>query len=103
MFSHKNKQRTQCHYHLKVIFSDESGQNLNIGKPTQYDGRSHVKSGHQFIFLKMSTNVEYLLFKISLFDFGALFYCSKWSYYDVNSQSAVRSFTGLASDWLVTP
>ena len=29
---------------VKVIFSDESGQNLNLVKPTQYDGRSHVKS-----------------------------------------------------------
>ena len=30
---------------IKVIFSDESGQNLTLVKPTQYDGRSHVKSG----------------------------------------------------------
>ena len=30
---------------IKVIFSDESGQNLNLVIPTQYDGRSHVKSG----------------------------------------------------------
>ena len=30
---------------VKVIFSDESGQNLTLVKPTQYDGRSHVKSG----------------------------------------------------------
>ena len=30
---------------VKVIFSDESGQNLNLVIPTQYDGRSHVKSG----------------------------------------------------------
>ena len=25
---------------LKVIFSDKSGQNLNLVKPTQYDGSS---------------------------------------------------------------
>ena len=30
---------------LKVIFRDESGQNLDLVKPTQYDGRSHVKLG----------------------------------------------------------
>ena len=30
---------------LNVIFSDETGQNLNLVKPTQYDGRSHVRSG----------------------------------------------------------
>ena len=31
--------------HLKVIFNDESGQNLNLVIPKQYDGRSHVKLG----------------------------------------------------------
>ena len=30
---------------LKVIFRDESGQNLDLVKPRQYIGRSHVKSG----------------------------------------------------------
>ena len=30
---------------MKVIFSHEFFQNLNLVKPTQYDGRSHVKSG----------------------------------------------------------
>ena len=30
---------------IKVILSDESGQNLNLVKPAQYDARSHVKSG----------------------------------------------------------
>ena len=30
---------------IKVIFSDESGQNLTLVKPTQYDGRRHDKSG----------------------------------------------------------
>ena len=32
-------------FNVKVIFSDESGQNLTWVKPTQYDGRSPVKSG----------------------------------------------------------
>ena len=36
---------------LKVIFSNESGQNLNLViKPTQYDGISHIKSGWHFRF-----------------------------------------------------
>ena len=34
-----------AHILLKVIFSDESGQNLTLVRPTQYEGRSHVKSG----------------------------------------------------------
>ena len=33
---------------LKVIFSEESGQNFSLVIPTQYDGRSHVKSGWLF-------------------------------------------------------
>ena len=57
-----------------VIFSDESCQNLTLVKPTQYDGRSHVKSGQHFRFLKMSTYFEYLPFEISLLDFSVLFY-----------------------------
>ena len=44
---------------VKVIFSDESSQNLNLVKPTQYVGRSHVKSGQHFRFSKMSTYFEY--------------------------------------------
>ena len=52
-----------------MIFSDESGQNLNLVKPTQYDGRSHVKSGQHFRFSKMSTYFKYLPFEISLLDF----------------------------------
>ena len=43
------KGNTICDYPVsalvKVTFSNESGQNLNCDKPTQYDGRSHVKSG----------------------------------------------------------
>ena len=31
--------------YFKVIFNDESRQNLDLVKPSQYDGRSHVKSG----------------------------------------------------------
>ena len=27
---------------IKVIFRDESGKNLNLVKPTQHDGRSHI-------------------------------------------------------------
>ena len=38
-----------------MIFSDECGQNLNLVKPTQYDGGSHVKSGYYFRFSKWST------------------------------------------------
>ena len=32
-------------HEIKVIFSDESGHNSTLVKPTQYDGRSYVKSG----------------------------------------------------------
>ena len=70
---------------IKVIFSDESGLNLNLVKLTQYDGRSHVKSGRHFRFSKMSTYFEFLLFKISLLDFSAHFHFSKWSCCDVAS------------------
>ena len=45
--------------HIKVIFSDEFGQNLNLVIPTQYDGRRHVKSGEHFTFSKRSTYFEY--------------------------------------------
>ena len=31
-------------WRIKVIFSDETGRNLTLVKPTQYDGKSHVKS-----------------------------------------------------------
>ena len=34
-----------CQETVHVIFRDESGQNLNLVKPTHYDGRSHIKSG----------------------------------------------------------
>ena len=37
---------------LKVKCSDESGQNLNLVKPTQYQGKSYVNSGHHFRFRK---------------------------------------------------
>ena len=46
-------------HRIKVIFSDESGQNLNLIIPTQYDGRSHVKSGEHFRFSKRSIYFEY--------------------------------------------
>ena len=32
-------------WRVEVIFTDESGQNLDVVKPTQYDGRSRGKSG----------------------------------------------------------
>ena len=67
---------------IKVIFRDESGQTLNLVKPTQNDGRSHVESGQYFRFSKMSSYFEYLLFKTSLLNFSVLFY--------------------LQGDWLVT-
>ena len=37
--------KSPLYLNIKVIFSDESGQNLTLVIPTQYDGRSHVKSG----------------------------------------------------------
>ena len=39
------RQLQTCQRLLKVIFSDEFGQNLNLVIPTQYDGRSLIKSG----------------------------------------------------------
>ena len=54
------------------------GQNMNLVKPTHYDGRSHIKSGEHFRFSKMSSHFEHLLFKISLLDFSVHFYFSKW-------------------------
>ena len=54
----------------KVIFSDESGQNINLVKLIYYDGRSHTKSGQHFRFSKMSTYFEYLPFEIPLLDFS---------------------------------
>ena len=63
---------------FKVIFSDESGQNINLVKPTHYDGRSHIKSREPFIFSKIPTYFEYLPFEISLMDFSVLFLSSKW-------------------------
>ena len=53
-----------------MTFSDESGQNLNLVKPTQYDGKSHVKSGWYFRFSKISTYFEYLPFEISHLNFN---------------------------------
>ena len=39
--------------YVKVVFKDESGQNLNLVKPTQHDGRSHVKNQDSILdFLK---------------------------------------------------
>ena len=55
---------------IKVTFSDESGQNLNLVKATQFDGKMHVKSGWHVRFSKMSTYFVYLLFKISLLNFS---------------------------------
>ena len=49
---------------FKVAFCDGFGQNMNLGKPTQYDGRSLFKSGQHFRFSKMFTCFEYLPFDI---------------------------------------
>ena len=50
------------------------GQDKNLVKSTNYDGRSHIESGWHFRFSKMSTYFEYLPFKISLLDFSVHFY-----------------------------
>ena len=88
---------------IKVIFSNESGQNLQLVKPTQYDSKSHVKSGQHFRFSKIFTHFEYLLFKISLWILVYTYtvqnghvmtspanQLAKWSCYAVISQSACK-------------
>ena len=44
---------------LKRYLVMNQDQNIDLVKPTQYDGRSHVKSEEHFIFSQKSTHFEH--------------------------------------------
>ena len=65
-----------CHksVKLKLHLMMNLGQNINLVKPSLYDGRSHIKSEQHSRFSQMSTYFEHQPFEISLLDFSAHFY-----------------------------
>ena len=75
----------------KLYVFQQVGTPAQTSKPVQELG---VKQGailvKEYMAFTKRTYFEYLLYKISLLDFRAHFYFSKWSCYDITSQSACK-------------
>ena len=86
-----------------MIFSDESGPNLTLVEPTQYEGRSHIKSdsildfpkGPHILSISHLKYQSWVLVYTYEFQNGYVItspanQLAKWSCYDIISQSACK-------------